>query len=458
MTSPTRFTRRGALSLAAASAASGALAAPARRARRAAAMPWLYTADQLASERFLLAIERDPRVKAIQARIRTDLAASKRGQMPDSAKTLDRALEQWTRSLIMAACIHRTWNPFFVWGTDDTPREWLGHKLGGVGTSGDNPDAIYRTTGLEGGGRYEITGSFHPDSRPVQLLLEANAGDMAKPQNVMPVTAGQHADIHSAAMTNDKAIQYEPDGSFRITVSSEATGGKNHMRIPESGYVMLGVRDILGKWTDRPSKLAIRRLDPVRPQPWNLATVRADVLRDLEGYIRFWSHFPDIWFGGLGPNTKSAPMARPGGWGFVAGLNFSLKSDEALLVTTHPEGAKYTGFQINDPWMIAPDARALQVCLELSQTTPNADGTITYIVSKTDPLVANWLDTEGMDDGIGIMRWQQIPDGMKPDTIIRDFRVVKLAEVAGMGLPMVTAEERRRRVAARWAAYSFRST
>lgn len=65
MTSPIDFTRRTALALMAAAAASPALAAPARRARRAAAMPWLYTPDQLASERFLLAIERDPRVKAI---------------------------------------------------------------------------------------------------------------------------------------------------------------------------------------------------------------------------------------------------------------------------------------------------------------------------------------------------------------------------------------------------------
>lgn len=456
MTEAFSATRRGAIALLAASAASPALAA--RRARRVAAMPWLYSLDQLRCEQFVLAIERDPAVKAIQARVRKDLAASRRGALPAAARFLDRALDMWTRSLIMAECLHRTDRPFFVWGTDDTPREWLGHRLGGVGTSGDNPDAIYRTAGLDGTGRYEIIGSFHPDSRPVQLLFEANAGDMAKPQNIMPTAGGQHQDIHNASQLNDKTIHYEPDGSFRITVSSDATGGRNHMRIPGSGYVVVGVRDILGKWTDKCAKLSIRRLDRVAPRPWNLATVRADVLADLEGYIRFWAHFPDIWFGGLGPNTKSGLMQRPGGWGFVGGLNFSLKPDEAMLVTTDPGGAKYTGFQINDPWMIAPDARARQVCLNLSQTTPNADGTISYIISKTDPLVANWLDTEGMDDGIGIMRWQQIPDGLKGDRLIRDFRVIKLAQVPGLKLPSVTAAQRRRQVAARWRGYSSRTT
>ena len=64
--------------------------------------------------------------------------------------------------------IKDTARPAFLWGTDDTPREWLGHRLGGVGTSGDNPDAIYRTAGIEGGGHYEIRGQYHPASRPVR--------------------------------------------------------------------------------------------------------------------------------------------------------------------------------------------------------------------------------------------------------------------------------------------------
>ncbi|MGE3691002.1 MAG: hypothetical protein AB7F98_06445 [Novosphingobium sp.] len=445
-------TRRSAMALLAATAAVAPLHA------RRPVYPWLYSLDQWRSERFLLAIERDAEVKAIQARIRKDLAASARGKIPSAAATLDRALEMWTRSLIFAEVIHRTSRPFFVWGTDDTPREWMGHKLGGVGTSGDNPDAIYRTAGVEGGGRYEISGRFHPDSRPVQLLFEADAGDMARPQNIMPTAGGKHADIHSASMIDDKTLKVSADGSFRITVSSEPSGGENHMQIPDSGYVMIGVRDMLGKWTDRPCKLSIRRLDRVPAEPWNISTVRARVHESLEGYIRFWSHFPDIWFGGIAANAKSALMERPNGWGFVGGLNFSLKPDEAMLVTTHPGGSKYTGFQLNDPWMIAPDARAKQVCLELSQTTPNADGTVSYVIAKSDPMAANWLDTDGMDDGIGIMRWQQIPAGLKPDGLIRDFRVIKLAEVPGLKLPMVTAEERRRRVAARWADYSSRAT
>ena len=59
--------------------------------------------------------------------------------------------------------------------------------------------------------------------------------------------------------------------------------------------------------------------------------------------------------------------------GFVAGVNFSLAPDQAMIVNTWPGGAKYTGFQINDPWMIAPDARTRQVRLNSSQTALNRE-------------------------------------------------------------------------------------
>jgi hypothetical protein len=426
------------------------------RAAARGAMPWLASPQQLEAEQMLMQVERDPQVKAIQAKLRADLAASTRAQMPAAAATLDNAIAQWTRSLIMSEVIKRPWSPVILWTTDDTPRTWLGHALGGVGTSGDNPDAIYRTGMLEGGGRYELLGRFHPDSRPTQLLIEVDAGDMTQPSKLLGGGGGAPLDIHSAALITDKQLVVNPDGTFRITVGGEADG-PNHLALPPSGFCSIGSRDMLADWTLRPCQMTLRRLDKAAQQPFGLAELRQLVLADLDGYIRFWAHFPDIWMGALKPNTHAEPQARPGGWGFVAGLNYHLAPDEALLVTTSRGEAKYTGFQINDPWMIAPDARTRQVCLNTAQSTPNADGTLTYIIAKTDPGAANWLDTAGLDDGLAIMRWQQVPVTMTGAGLIRDFRVIKLSEVAGMkDLPRVTQQERRARVAARTAAYNTR--
>jgi hypothetical protein len=182
------------------------------------------------------------------------------------------------------------------------------------------------------------------------------------------------------------------------------------------------------------------------------------VLDDLPGFIDFWAHFPEIWFGGLKANSISLPQGRNGGWGFVAGLRFDLDDDEAMLVRLDRQRAAYAGFQINDPWMIAPDARYYQVCLNNSQAVPNRDGTCSYVISRADPGVANWLDTTGLPRGIGIMRWQGTSADTDATKLIRECRVVKLADLAQMrDLPRVTPAQRRAAIAARLPAYSYRT-
>ena len=451
-------TRRSALVLMGASAAASALPLPCLAAT--ASHPWLATPPQVAAERMLLELLGDPEVKRLQAAIRAELAAMPRARtIPDAARTLDGAVAQWTNSLIFAELVKDTARPAFLWATDDTPRDWLGHHLGGVGTSGDNPDAIYRTAGIEGGGRYEILGQYQPDSRPTQVLIEILELDTAKPSLKMTPTAsgaGKAPDPKVQTQINQDRFVVDAQGRFRVTVGGEPAG-PNHLSIPSGGFCTIAVRDILVDWTQRASGLEIRRMDKVDAPPFGLAQLRELVLSDLRGYIAFWSHFPEIWFKGLKPGEHSAPQQRPGGWGFVAGLNFHLAHDEALIVTTSPGGAKYTGFQLNDPWMIAPDARKHQVCLNSSQVTANADGTVTYVIAASDPGAANWLDTTGYLDGFGIIRWQAIPAGLVGDGLIREVRTIKLAQVAQIaGLPMVAPAQRRAHVAARKADYETR--
>jgi hypothetical protein len=139
-------------------------------------------------------------------------------------------------------------------------------------------------------------------------------------------------------------------------------------------------------------------------------------------------------------------------------MRFSLQPDQAVLVTTGSEGAVYTGFQLCDPWMIAPDASLYQVCLNRSQVTPNPDGSFTYVLSPGDPGVANWLDTTGLDEGLCVIRWQGVPSGAKPEELLQDFRVIKLAELEAMpAIPRVTPEQRRKALARRAIGYTART-
>ena len=82
--------------------------------------------------------------------------------------------------------------------------------------------------------------------------------------------------------------------------------------------------------------------------------------------------------------------------------------------------------------MIAPDARQHQCSLNISQATPDADGACTYIIAATDPGVANWLDPARINDGFGILRWQNVPPDMTAQGLIRDLRVLSPADVAAL--------------------------
>lgn len=450
-----RWSRRTALWLMGSGAAATAMGWP-LTGRAANSAPLLATQEQIEAEKMLIGLLADPDVKKLQAKIRAELAATPRGQMPDGAARLDEAIAQWTNSLIFGEMTDYRPYPAFLWGTDDTPRTWLGHTLGGVGTSGDNPDAIYRTAAIDGTGRYEVLGRLDRTNPAVQFVFEVDKSDIVKPAEMFAPGA-QKPDVQSmVGMFTDKSLKLEPDGSFRITIGGPADGPNHVTTTP--GIFAVGIRDLLSDWRQRPATLSIKRLDKTTPEPFDPAELKRRILADLPGYIGFWAKFPDIWMGGLKPNTIATPMQRYGGFGFVTGLRFQLKPDEAAIVTTNPGGAKYTGFQLNDPWMIQPDAKRYQLCLNLSQTKADPDGGFTFVISASDPGTANWLDTTGISDGFGIIRWQAVPPDLTKDGLVRGYKVVKLAELARMpNLIRISPEERRKQLAARAEAYASRT-
>jgi hypothetical protein len=386
--------RRAALGLIGASAAAALASAGQAGAHPSTTTPVLATPEQIDGERRLLGLLADPDLKALQAQIRATLAATPRGRIPDAAARLDEAVAQWTGSLIFNELEAYRPRPAILWGTDDTPRVWLGHTLGGVGTSGDNPDNIYRGAYVDGDGRYEILGQIDPARRPIQFSFEVTRGEHGIPTNLAHKGASV-ADLgNQLAVLADRDLAIGRDGAFRITLGG-AGDGPNHAAL-EPGPIRIGMRDTLSDWNQRPNRLTIRRLDGAPPQPFDPAELRRRVLAKLADYINFWSAFPDGWMGGLQPNSYVGPILRDGGWGFLLGVRYRLAPGEAILVTTARGDARYTGSQVVDPWMIAPDARRHQTSLNLSQARPNADGGFSYVIASTDPGIANWLDTDGL--------------------------------------------------------------
>ena len=424
--------------------------------------PLLGTPDQIAAERLVLQLARDPRLARFKAGVRAELARGAIGRTADGAATLDMALEQWTNALLLSEVAKHRRRPVFLWITDDTPRNWFGHTLGGVGQSGDNPDAIYRSAMIDGNGQYVVTGRIDPHRPAAQLVLQVDHADGTNPASMMDMNSKQPSIVSATlGLFTDRTLGIAPDGSFRLLLGGPETG-PNHVAL-KPGPVGVSTRDLLADWRQRPSRLSIRRIDAPgpgeAPEQLDHEAILRNALADLPGFVRFWGKFPEVWFGGLRPNSISPPRGRNGGWGFVAGLRFDLKPGEAVLVRTVRGGAAYTGFQLNNPWMIAPDARHRQASLNLTQAMPDADGGFTYVIAPDDPGVANWLDTAGLHSGIGILRWQALPPEAGPDGLVRDFRVVRGTDIAALtGVPRLSAAERRVRLAARAGGYARRTT
>jgi len=401
--------------------------------------PILALPEQDAAEEIAIALLDHPDVKAIKAGLLAYLLETEIGRTGDGAATAERAVECLTNSLIFKELSSYRAEPFLIWGTEDTPREWRGRKLGCVGTAGDNPDNIYRSAGIEGGVRYEVTGRFDTKNRAAQLIFQAGPGEPGIAPNL--ATAGSEAVEVLGAFT-DRDLTIAPDGTFRLTIGGES-GAANHVKTPP-GPVSIGFRDTLSDWKQQPAWLSIRRLDADAPQPFDRDELRRRIVGRMGDYTRRWSEFAKYGFGGLQPNTHSQPTGRAGGWGFVMGMRFSLAEDEALAVTISAKDAQYLGFQVVDPWTIAPDARKYQTSLNNAQVTPDRDGNFTYVIAPEDPGVANWLDTAGLHDGFGIVRWQGTPAGATSEGLLRSFRIIKRKEAVRLpGVAKISARQRK---------------
>jgi hypothetical protein len=419
----------------------------------------LSTRNQLEAEKETLHLLSDPAVKAEIAKARRALLSDPAAQTNDGRARLDHALQEWAASLILRETGNDAEHPEILWVVDNTPHTWFGQSIPGTGVAGDNPDHIYRGAVLDGGLRYEVDGKISLHT-PAQFSFELTRGTPGHP-TLKAQTPG-HGDMgDQLGLLTNRNIQVKPDGTFSITIDSDAADGRpNHLH-SDAGPLSLTIRDVLSDWQQRPNPLSIRLLGPAPAGgPLNEAQVRRLVLTDLGDYVEFWSTFKNKWLGGnLQANQIVTPFPRDGGWGYLAAGRYDLAADQVLLITTERRGADYTGVQITDPWMIAPDARSHPTSINTAQAKANADGSVTYAIAASDPGLANWVDTAGLHQGYVLLRWQGFPANAKPEGLLKSFRTVSYADLLGdefKDLPRCSPAQRQEQLAQRALEYSYR--
>jgi len=318
-----------------------------------------------------------------------------------------------------------------------------GRRIPGSRWGIDNPDSVYRVIPISGDERYEIHGRVgaHRLTENYFTLWDAHMG--------------------TVDVLNGRTMRVDSDGSFTITVDAEPANGRpNHVRTSPAAHEFY-IRDVLLDWgRDDPNHLQVERLGgPSASSPARTLDEQADATAAL------MAHFADF-TGKLSHGAyKMPPNHFTLAWSadkvgamrnqvYVMG-RFDLAPGEAFVVDLSDGGAEYFTVPLSNIWGTTLEIVDRTGSLNKAQSVANEDGSYTYVISPVDPGVANWIDSDGLREGILTLRMAEFGEaGPRPDLGARG-RVVTLdrldAEVPT--LAGVTPQQRAAELAVRRAAY-----
>ena len=450
----------------------------------------LGTPEQIAREKIAMQTANSLPVAFMKLVLRIGFLAAAKEQFalvggPDAANldALDRAVDEYALAAAFQQQILNPMDPAVVTQVAP-PHSWYGIDVGGSRLLYDNPDTIYRFMPVNKTSEYVITGRLY-DGIPADTTF-----------SVLEGTAGTTSTILTLS-----DLDVDDDGSFVITVSGApaAPGQRNHLQLT-SKSTLIAARDTLGDWTvEDPMGLAVHRVSGPRNSlfaqlggfvllgglvndsplltslvslipPLGIAesrfvrgtlTALLLVVRGAEQakYIALATTDPDT--GELrAPNVMTQPASNAE---FLANQlqsngYFQLADDEALVLTIDPGNAGFFTVPVYNDWTITDDYWNQQTSLNDDQAVANPDGTYTMVVSVTDPGVANWISTGGLNQGIISMRFQNL-DPESSDAPGVQSVVVKLEELdehLPAGTIYVTAAERAVQLATRKAGFDKR--
>ena len=312
----------------------------------------------------------------------------------------------------------------------------------GHGGGSTIPTRVYRVIPISGAERYEIRGRVgeHPMTENYFTLWNAHMG--------------------TVDVLNGRTMEVGSDGSFTITVdSSPAEGRPNHVQSSPEAHEFY-VRDVLLDWgRDDPNWFTVERLGGAPEVPALTLGEQADRTAAM------MTHFADF-TGKLSHGMYKAPENHFSlAWTadhtgamrnqvYVAG-RFVLAPDEVFVVDVSDGGAEYFTVPLSNIWGTTLDVLDRTGSLNKAQSVPNPDGTYTFVIGASDPGVHNWIDTDGLLEGILTLRMAEFPEGGPREDLSARGRVVKIdaLETELPDLLCVDAAGRAAQLATRRAGY-----
>lgn len=405
----------------------------------------LLTADQKQAQSQALSLSAEAAVQAARSDALKRYQSAPPAQLADGKATLSAAVDEAVYGTLLTLSNDPA-HPKLLW-SQARPYDIGSYHVAGGRYGGDDPDRIYRSIAVDREAKYVIHGKRLPGAS-LDFSFEAISG---------PALWGK-----AKAALQAKDIDVAPDGSFVVSADATAVGDRrNHLQLPP-GTANILVRDTLENWTlQLPNELSVQRLDssavPAPSHDSVLQRAPLEVQKSIDESIKFlagvWKNPPNHLF----PVVRGLSDGVKGG--LVAVNRFRLKSDEALIITLDALGAKYVGIEVTDPWLRSVDYAQRSSSLNDTQAEVGADGSLTYVLSNQDPGIHNWLDAGGLHDGILLVRWELLPEGVQINKAVREIRVVKLSNLAAAlpaAVTRIDAAQRQQWLAQRRKSYERR--
>ena len=311
------------------------------------------------------------------------------------------------------------------------------------------PDIYYHATaGLAPGATYELTGTLGGGTEAFAIATEQITGSQA--------VSKESLELGSNLVVN-------PDGTFTVYIGPTAPSGAVNFIDDDSatiqGAASLLVRDVLGDWGKGASNISIHCVSDCPPFfaipqgglfPSDDTTAPTKITSIDDALTTLFSAFAKI----AGPfNTQNMGLAQIAGINepantmsplatetslFPTGLpsadvsagNFDLAPGEALIVKVPEVDAAYNGIELMNVYGAALPFTLSQTTLNNTTAYHAADGYTYYVVSATNPGVANWLDTGGVANGEIFARFENLAAGSDPTGLQVTTQVVPVADVA----------------------------
>jgi hypothetical protein len=308
----------------------------------------------------------------------------------------------------------------------------------------ENPDSVYRVIPMDGVSTYLIRGRVAKD-RPVvnEFSVLSDAW----------ITGGN---------LSGGDLKVDPDGRFTIVVGPDAASGHpNHIQTkPDANYMT--IRDTIADWArQRPNVLTVQRIaGPPDGPPLThaqkldkvLTKVRRYFAETVKGHGRILARPANVFVQPEIKATDGMLITQAYSLG-----HFQLAKDQALVLTIRPGTAKYMTVPVSNLWGTTMDPVHHLSSRNLDQVKKNPDGSFTVVVTPTDPGLENWIDTEGLSEGMLFLRWAAIadssPSAPKPGV---EAKLVSSADLASLGLGKVDKAAREREVKQRAHDYDLR--